>query len=236
MMAMAGDASLAAILGLGFLLGLQHATDADHLAAVSTLASRHRSVGRAALLGGFWGAGHTLALLAAGVVTVALRLTISPPVARTLEGLVGVMLVALGGQVVMQAFGAIAVHRHEHAHGRDNRHDHPHVHLGAPSAHEHGHLLRMGTRPFLVGLLHGLAGSAALTLLVVSTVSSPLGGLLYIIVFGAGSTAGMLVLSGLIGLPFVLTSRHAATLHRLLRLAAGAASLGLGVWLVGELL
>jgi hypothetical protein len=231
MMAMDVDASLAAVLGLGFLLGLQHATDADHLAAVSTLASRHRSVVRSALLGSFWGAGHTLALLVAGVVTMALRLTISPAVARAFEGLVGVMLVALGGQVVMQALRAIAVHRHEHAHGGD-RHDHLHVHLGAPTAHEHEHLVRMGARPFLVGLMHGLAGRAALTRGVVSTVSSPLGGLLYIIVFGAGSTAGMLVLSGLIGLPFVFTSRHSATLHTLLRLAAGSASLGLGIWLV----
>jgi hypothetical protein len=207
--------SLATVLGLGFLLGIQHATDADHLAAVSTLASRHRSVLGSALLGTFWGAGHTLALLGAGIATMVLRLTISPTVTQALEGLVGVMLVGLGSQAALQAIRAIATHRDERAH-RHHRHDHERPR-------------RLGARPFLVGLLHGLAGSAALTLLVVSTASSPLIAVLYIVVFGAGSIAGMLVLSGLIGLPFALTSRHSAALHLLLRLGAGSASLGLGL-------
>jgi high-affinity nickel permease len=230
-----GPASLATVLGLGFLLGVQHATDADHLAAVSTLASRHRSVVRSALLGSFWGAGHTLALLTAGALMAALRLTISPGVAQALDGLVGIMLVALGAQVVLHALGATRVHRPAHGHG-SGPHDHLHAHLGGTIAHEHGHLLRLGARPFLVGLLHGLAGSAALTLLVVSTVSSPLGAVLYVVVFGAGSTAGMLVLSGLIGVPFAFTSRHSARLHCALRLAAGSTSLALGVWLAADLL
>jgi ABC-type nickel/cobalt efflux system permease component RcnA len=235
MLTMDGSTSLAALLGLGFLLGVQHATDPDHLAAVSTLASRHRGIVRSALLGGFWGAGHTLALLAAGAVTVTLRLTISPAVAQALEELVGVMLIVLGAQVVVQTLGATTVHRHAHAHGGEG-HAHLHVHVGGHTTHEHPHLLRLGARPFLVGLVHGLAGSAALTLLVVSTVSSPLGAVLYIVVFGVGSTAGMLVLSGLLGLPFAFASRHSAALHRLLRLAAGSASLGLGVWLARDLL
>jgi hypothetical protein len=228
-----GLASLATVLGAGFLLGVQHATDADHLAAVSTLASRHRSVVRSALLGSFWGAGHALALLAASTVMAALRLTLAPGVAQALEGLVGVMLVALGAQVVLHALGATRVHRHAHAHGGDP-HDHLRAHLGGTTAHDHGHLLRLGARPFLVGLLHGLAGSAALTLLM-STASSPLGAVLYIAVFGAGSTTGMLVLSGLIGVPFAFTSRHSARLHGALRLAAGSTSLALGVWLVADL-
>jgi high-affinity nickel permease len=232
---MDGTTSLATLLGLGFVLGIQHATDADHLAAVSTLASRHRSVVRSALLGSFWGAGHTLALLAAGVVAATLRLTISPAVAQALEELVGVMLMVLGAQVVVQTVGATIVHRHAHAHGGDG-HAHLHVHRGGHTTHEHPHLLRLGARPFIVGLVHGLAGSAALTLLVASTVSSPLSAVLYVVVFGVGSTAGMLVLSGLLGLPFALASRHSAVLHRVLRLAAGAASLGLGAWLVRTLL
>jgi high-affinity nickel-transport protein len=107
-----------------------------------------------------------------------------------------------------------------------------HVHLGADTAHAHGAILRMGLRPFLVGLLHGLAGSAALSLLVATTTSSPLGALIYVLVFGAGSTAGMLVLSGMIGLPFALTGRYSATLHTVLRLVAGLAGLGLGVALI----
>jgi hypothetical protein len=198
-----------AILGLGFLLGLQHATDADHVAAVSALASHHRSVVRSALLGSVWGAGHTVALLAAGAATMLLHVTITPGVADLLEGLVGITLVALGGHVVWHALRAATVHRHAHVHDGWS-----------------------GTRPFLVGLVHGAAGSAALTILVVSTVSSPLVGLLYLAVFGAGSTAGMLILSGLIGLPFVVTAGRSAVFHRLLRVAAGSTSLALGVGLV----
>jgi ABC-type nickel/cobalt efflux system permease component RcnA len=235
MMAMDGATSLATLLGLGFLLGIQHATDADHLAAVSTLASRYRSIVRSALLGSFWGVGHTLALLVAGAVSATVRLPITPAVAQALEELVGVMLIVLGAQVVAQTLRATTVHRHAHAHGGE-AHAHLHVHLGDDATHAHPHLLRLGARPFLVGLLHGLAGSAALTLLVASTVSSPLGAVLYVVVFGAGSTAGMLVLSGLLGLPFALASRHSASLHRWLRLAAGSGSLGLGVWLVRGLL
>jgi ABC-type nickel/cobalt efflux system permease component RcnA len=228
---MAPDASFAAVLGLGFLLGLQHATDPDHLAAVSSLASRHRSVLGSALLGSAWGAGHTLALVGAGAATMALRLTISPALERALEGLVGMVLIGLGGPVALRALRAIAVHRHAHAHGGD-WHDHRHVHLGSPAGHDHAHGRTIGARPFLVGLLHGLAGSAALMVLVVSTTTSPLAGVLYLIVFGAGSTAGMVILSGLVGLPFAVASRRSAGLHRLLRLVAGLAGVALGVWLL----
>jgi len=231
---MDAGAPLAAVLGLGFLLGLQHATDADHVAAVSTLASRQRSVVASALLGSFWGAGHTAALLVAGGIAMALRLTISPAVAEALEALVGLMLVGLGGQVILQAPRAIAAHRHVHAPGAHG-HEHAHVHVGAAAAHDHVHLTRLGARPFLVGLVHGLAGSAALTLMVASTVGSPLGGVLYLAMFGAGSTVGMLLLSGLIGLPFVLASRRSARLHLLVRLTAGAASLVVGIALVAEM-
>ena len=228
------DTSLTAALGVGFLLGLRHAADADHVAAVSAFVAQHRSLARSCLLGTFWGAGHTAALLVAGVATIAFKLTISPAVERGLETLVAFVLVLLGGQVLLRSLGTVAVHRHDHAHG-DQLHRHVHAHVGDRSAHGHLHLLRVGRRPFLVGVLHGMAGSAALVLLVLSTIAHPLGGLLYIMVFGVGSTAGMLCLSGLIALPLALTANRWTTLNRIIQVAAGASSLGLGLWLVWDL-
>jgi hypothetical protein len=201
------DTSLTAALGIGFLLGLRHATDADHVAAVSTFVAQHRSLAKSCLLGTFWGAGHTVALLTAGVATIAFKLTISPAVERGLETLVGFALIALGGQVLLG---------------------------GAHSGGGHIYMLRAGRRSFLVGLLHGLAGSAALMLLVLSTIAHPLGGLLYITMFGVGSTAGMLLLSGIIALPFVLTAGRWTAVNTVIRRVAGAGSLGLGLYLVVE--
>jgi hypothetical protein len=213
------DTSLTAALGIGFLLGLRHAADADHVAAVSAFVAQHRSLARSCLLGTFWGAGHTAALLMAGGATIAFKLTISPAVERGLETLVAFVLVLLGGQVLLRSLGTVELHRHDHG-GRLPRHT---------------HLLRVGRRPFLVGALHGMAGSAALVLLVLSTIAHPLGGLLYIVVFGVGSTAGMLFLSGLIALPLALTADRWTPLNTILQVTAGASSLGLGLWLVWDL-
>jgi ABC-type nickel/cobalt efflux system permease component RcnA len=228
------DTSLTAALGVGFLLGLRHAADADHVAAVSAFVAQHRSLARSCLLGTFWGAGHTVALLVAGGATIAFKLTISPAVERGLETLVAFVLVLLGGQVLLRSLRTVELHRHDHSHD-GQVHRHVHAHVGAHSTHGHTHLVRVGRRPFLVGVLHGMAGSAGLVLLVLSTIAHPLGGLLYIVVFGVGSTAGMLCLSGLIALPLALTANRWTTLNRILQVAAGASSLGLGLWLVWDL-
>jgi ABC-type nickel/cobalt efflux system permease component RcnA len=227
------DTSLTAALGVGFLLGLRHAADADHVAAVSAFVAQHRSLAKSCLLGTFWGAGHTAALLMAGVATIAFKLTISPAVERGLETLVALVLILLGSQVLLRSLDTVGLHGHDHAHG-DRFHRHVDAHVGAHSAPGHFHLLRVGRRPFLVGVLHGMAGSAALVLLVLSTITHPLGGLLYIMVFGVGSTAGMLCLSGLIALPFALTADRWTTLNRIIQVTAGASSLGLGLWLVWD--
>lgn len=227
------DSSLTAALGLGLLLGVRHATDADHVAAVSTLVSQHRSLARSCVLGAFWGAGHTLALFVAGVAVIAFKFTISPEVERRLETLVAFVLILLGGHVLLKSLGAWTLHRHAHFHD-GHAHSHFHLHLGDADSPGHVHLLRLGGRPFLVGLLHGMAGSAALMLLVLTTIPSPLGGLLYILVFGIGSTGGMLLLSGLIGIPFVLTAGRSRAVHVTIQALAGTASLILGVALVLE--
>jgi hypothetical protein len=138
------------------------------------------------------------------------------------------MLVALGGQVLLRSASHLQVHRHEHDHG-GGRHAHVHVHVGGESEHDHVHVLRAGGRPLLVGLVHGLAGSAALTLLVLSTLSSTTAAIVYVLVFGVGSTIGMLLLSGVIGIPFALSASRSRRMHALVQALAGAATLVLGV-------
>jgi hypothetical protein len=224
------DATLTTALGLGLLLGLRHAMDGDHVAAVSTLVSQHRSIARACLLGAVWGAGHTVALLAAGVAVIAFKLTISQEVEQGLETAVAFVLILLGGHVLLKTIGAVALHGHQHTHDGWS-HRHLHVHLG-PTDSGHLHLVRLGGRPFLVGLLHGLAGSAALMLVVLATIPSPAGGLVYILVFGVGSTAGMLILSGVIGIPFALAARRSPRLQAVVQALAGATSLALGLGLL----
>jgi high-affinity nickel permease len=227
------DGSLTAALGVGFLLGVRHAMDADHVAAVSTLVSRHRSVARACLLGTFWGVGHTLALMVAAVLTIVFKTTISPAVERGLEMGVAAMLVLLGAHVLLRSLAGIHVHWHEHTHG-EGAHTHLHVHVGS-DVHRHRHALRDGSRPLLVGLVHGLAGSAALMLLALATIASPQAALLYVLVFGAGSTAGMLVLSGLIGLPFAVAAGRSSFAQRAVQALAGTGSLAFGLLMAWRL-
>lgn len=228
------DASLTTALGLGLLLGARHALDADHVVAISTLVSRHRSVRRSCVLGALWGAGHTTALLAGGLAAIWFKLPISAEVQRGLELLVAVMLMLLGSHVLLRTLGAFAFHRHAHAHD-GHIHSHVHLHLGTHDTLGHVHLLRDGQRPFLVGLVHGLAGSAALALLVLASIPTLLGALLYILVFGLGSMAAMFVLSGLVGIPFAAAADRSPAAGRVLQALAGATSLVLGVLLVWEL-
>jgi len=155
------DTSLIAALGLGFLLGVRHALDADHVAAMSTFVSQDRSVLRSCLRGTFWGIGHTAALLAAGIAVVAFKLQISPALEQGIERVVGLVLVLLGGHVLLRTLGAVSLDRHEHSHG-GAPHSHVHVHGGDADEHRHFHPWRGAPQPLLMGLLHGLAGSGAL--------------------------------------------------------------------------
>lgn len=220
------DGSLISALGVGFLLGLRHALDADHVAAVSTFVSRHRGMFRSCLVGTFWGIGHAGALLVAALTTILLRVRIPPQVDRVLEGLVAVLVIVLGADMLVQALRSVRVHRHEHAHG-GRSHRHVHVHVGAPAAHSHVHIIREGKRPLVTGALHGLAGSAALLLLVLTTIPSTVAALVYVAVFSVGSTVGMVIVSGLIGIPFAVGGRDGTRL--VVQIAAGVASLGVGI-------
>ena len=208
----------------GSLLGMRHAFEPDHLAAVSTLVSRERSSVKAALLGVCWGLGHTLTLFAVGAALVLLRAEMPPSLSDLFEFAVAIMLVGLGLRAIHQAAqqgptGPLHVHRH----GRI-----VHSHAAVP-AHVHIGGWTLARRPLIVGAVHGLAGSGALTALVLATLPSTAARLTYMTLFGVGSTVGMAALSGVLGWPLGHFARHRA-LARGASLTVGCVSTVLGVF------
>ncbi len=232
----AGSISTASVLALGLVFGLKHAMEADHLAAVSTIVTERKSVISSSLVGGLWGIGHTISLLIAGVAVILLHIEIGEKTALALELGVALMLIALGVNVIRKlARRETRLHFHTHRHGH-RMHSHPHLHDLAqednPSTH---HGFRPGARPLLVGMMHGLAGSAALMLLVLSTISSPLVGMAYISVFGVGSIGGMMLMSALVSLPLRLTAERFSRANLTLRGMAALFSVGFGLFMVYEI-
>ena len=223
------------LLGLGFLFGLKHALDADHLVAISAIVGENRRTRGAAAVGLWWGIGHTLSLLAAGIAVLLLRLRIPPSVENALEMGVAAMIVVLGGRVVVRILGRSATLRFaRHRHGAIE-HTHPHIRFTDPARRDHTTPRRSpGMRSLLIGIIHGLAGSAALMLLVLAQISEPALGLLYILVFGLGSVIGMMVMSTLFWLPFLATASRFGRLETGLRLAAGLGSVAFGVGMMVE--
>jgi ABC-type nickel/cobalt efflux system permease component RcnA len=231
---------VAGVLGIGFLYGLKHATEVDHIVAVSTILSEHKRLGRAAIIGGLWGAGHTASLVAVGVIVLALKVAIPESVASWLELGVALMIIGLGVAAFRRALrGRPDVHFHRHGHG-DRTHTHIHFHepgaaVERESFRAHSHtVVKIGLKPTLVGAMHGLAGSSALTLLVLTQISSSLLGLIYLGVFGLGSIFGMLLMSSLVGIPFVFSSAKFGGIHYRLQMIAGALSVAFGLWYAHE--
>jgi ABC-type nickel/cobalt efflux system permease component RcnA len=228
--------SILALLVMGLVFGLKHATEVDHVVAVSAIVSEHRSVFRSALVGGLWGIGHTTSLLVVGVVVLVFRAAIPAPVANWLEFGVALMIIGLGLVAMTRVLRRRSdVHVHKHTHDGVS-HVHVHFHEAATrhaqrqsSTHTHA-VSSIGIKPLLVGAMHGLAGSAALTLLVLTQIKSAWVGLLYLATFGVGSILGMLLMSGLIGLPFALTSRNLSGLHHRLQTAVAGLSIAFGLW------
>jgi ABC-type nickel/cobalt efflux system permease component RcnA len=229
-------------LALGFGLGLKHATEADHLVAVTTIVSEHRSVWRAGMVGVLWGVGHTASLFVAGVALILLRVTVPEQVRALLELGVALMIIFLGSRIlylVLRRRRELHVHRHTHGgrahthlhfHARDDEHDAA-AEDGAPS-HEH-HRGLWGWRPIAVGMVHGLAGTAALTLLVLDEVmrdGSRALGFLFLFVFGLGSVGGMLLMSALISLPFAYTAARFRAVHTPARILTGLLSVAFGLY------
>jgi ABC-type nickel/cobalt efflux system permease component RcnA len=231
-----GSLSTFAILGIGLVFGLKHATEVDHVVAVTTIVSQHKNVWRSAIVGAMWGAGHTASLLVVGAIVLGLRVAIPERVSGWLEFAVALMIIGLGISALWRVLTKNSeVHVHEHSHdGLSHKHLHFHERetRHTPVVHApHSHVVRrVGWKPVLIGTMHGLAGSGALTLLVLTQISSAWVGLLYLLIFGLGSIAGMLLMSGLIGLPFALTSRNLTNVHHRLQTVAAILSIAFGCW------
>ncbi|APR86625.1 Nickel transporter UreH [Minicystis rosea] len=207
--------TLPSMLVLGFILGMKHATDADHVVAVTTIVSRDRSLRGAARIGSLWGAGHTLTVLLVGGAIILFGLVIPPRLGLALELAVGVMLVVLG---------ALAL--------RSNAHDEAHGALARADRRLQGRWGYAALRPLLVGVVHGLAGSAAVALLVLGSIRDPRWAVAYLGVFGVGTVAGMVLLSLMLAVPLSAASGAFARAGRWMAVAAGVASVALGLFLV----
>jgi len=226
-----GAMTLGAILLFGLLVGMQHALEADHVAAVSSLASGEHQPRAIVRHGVVWGVGHALTLMAVAGAAVLLGATIGPGLAAGLELAVGVMLVLLGGQVILRLVRE-RVHFHVHQHADGTVHLHAHSHRGEtthrPERHEHRHVEPFPLRSLCVGVMHGMAGSAALIVLSATAMPSPALGLIYILLFALGSVAGMALLSTAIALPLGHAARVMTRTYGVLQLLIGGGTVGLG--------
>jgi hypothetical protein len=243
------------IILLGFLLGMRHATDPDHVIAISTIVTRQRNAWSAALIGSLWGIGHTVTITLVGGAIILFGVVIPPRLGLAMEFSVALMLILLGTlslagvtqRVTAMLTPGRSVHAHPHSHS-DYVHTHPHGH--EPESHGHmetatplsridrvlGALGAYQTiRPLVVGLVHGLAGSAAVALLVLAAIRDPLWAVAYLLLFGVGTVAGMMLITAAIGLPFAYTSTRFVTMHRYLGVASGLLSLGFGLFLAYQI-
>ena len=230
-----------ALAGFGFLLGMRHATDADHVIAVTTILNRSQRFLDTTLIGALWGLGHTVTVVTVGVLIIVFNVVIPPPVGLAMEFAVALMLIGLG---LLNLFGGLRslterltppapMHAHEHAHG------------GAAHGHLHGHGRERGLlatfgryqliRPVVVGLVHGLAGSAAVALLVLATIQDTGTALAYLVIFCLGVAGGMAVLTTVIGLPFMVSRARSAQINRWLTIGSGILSLAFGLLLAYEI-
>lgn len=248
--------ALLSVIFLGFFLGMRHATDSDHVIAVTTIVSRQRTPRGAVLIGALWGLGHTVTIALVGGAIILFGLVIPARVGLTMEFSVALMLILLGAlnltgvmQQINEVLGSGPGHRHSHAHSHDDYiHSHPHGH--DPETHGHGEDetpqgwldrrfgrlgLYQGLRPVVVGLVHGLAGSAAVALLVLTTIRNPVWAIAYLLVFGAGTIAGMMLITGAIAVPVAYTALRFERASRWLATASGLLSLAFGLFLAYQI-
>ncbi|WP_437275576.1 high-affinity nickel-transport family protein [Sorangium sp. So ce375] len=226
-------ASAFPLLLLGFSLGVRHATDADHVIAVATVVSRVRSLGTALRIGAMWGVGHTLTLMLIGGAILLFGLVVPPHVGLAMELAVALMLIGLGGYHLARLYRA--VRRGEPpAHGADHAHGHRDD-LGWADRVFGGSRLYSSFRPLLIGVIHGLAGSAAVALLVLTTVRDPRWGIGYIALFGVGTIAGMTLITGVLALPFAYARARTSGIHNAFGAVASLLSVGFGLFLAYDI-
>lgn len=216
------------LFALGFLIGLQHAFEADHIAAVSALVSNQTSRLRMMRHGALWGLGHTLVLLLVAGGAMLTGVHLGDTFGASVEALVGLMLLGLGLHVLWRLWrDRVHFHWHRHEDGQVHLHLHSHAH---DQSHRHRHPDPVAGRALLVGMMHGLAGSAALLLVTVASMDSPLLGLTYIALFGLGSILGMAGMSLVIALPLAATAQRLTRVNGALQAAIGVMTVGIGVW------
>ncbi len=239
--------SLLSILAVGFFLGMRHATDPDHVIAVTTIVTRQRSTARAALTGIFWGIGHTLTIFVVGAAIILFGLVIPPRLGLSMELSVGLMLMVLGLMNVSSFFRGLPgklgpsdgeskiVHSHAHSHG-EYVHSHPHGH--SPDVHPRRLeklSLYQQARPLVVGVVHGLAGSAAVALLVLTTIRDSRWAVAYLLVFGVGTIAGMMLVTMSLASAFRFLGSRRQGFSRRLSIASGLISLAFGLVLAYQI-
>jgi len=248
-----------AILAIGFFLGMRHATDPDHVIAVSTIVSRERSLSKASLIGAFWGLGHTITIVIVGAAIILFNLVIPARLGLTMEFAVSLMLILLGilnltgvTKWLSEKFSPAHPHvtgQHAHVH-EHNHHLHYHWHSHAPAQEHHADslpapravekpLLTLGwfhtLRPLFIGIVHGLAGSAAVALLVLTTIREPRWAVFYLLVFGLGTIAGMMLITCALALPFSYAGTRFKGLNRALITGSGVLSFGFGLFLAYQI-
>lgn len=222
------------VLALGIALGVKHATEVDHLVAVSAIVSRHRNIWRSALIGLLWGVGHTVSLFIIGTLVMVFEVSIPEPVSGWFELLVALMILVLGSLGLVRTIHK----RHDVHHKRHDDSGQSHTHLyfaqgsgqHSPKCFDSDAVDRVALKPLIVGSIHGLAGSAALTLLILPQIESVFLGVFYLLAFGLGSICGMLVMSILMGLPFALASSKISQANHSLQFGAAVVSVIFGVW------
>jgi ABC-type nickel/cobalt efflux system permease component RcnA len=238
------------IIALGFFLGMRHATDPDHVIAVTTIVSRYRKVSHAAWIGILWGCGHTLTILLVGGGIILFGWVIPARIGLSMEFSVGLMLVLLGFLNLtgvlqwinrnVSAFTGSLEHEHVHRHG-DLVHSHSHSHDSQNKPLEWGDskFSEIGfyrlVRPLIVGLVHGLAGSAAVALLVLTTIRDPRWAIAYLLVFGIGTIAGMMLITAAIAAPFIYSSKRFSNIGHVMRVASGVISVAFGLFVIYEI-
>ncbi len=222
-----------AVLLLGILLGVRHALEADHVAAVASLATRSASLAGKAKVAALWGGGHAASLILLGAILIAFGTSLSDRLARGFEIAAGIMLVMLGGDV-LRRLRRRRVHFHVHQHGDGVRHLHAHAHAEVahadPTAHHHQHGCGLWARSLAAGSIHGLAGSGTLVLLSMQTLGSGFHAVAYVIAFAVGSILGMVAFSLVLSVPWAVSPRLLERVAWKLEAGLGVGTIAIGGW------